>query len=213
VEAAGGAEAVRQALGGLVAEGSMAAGPNGEQVVPFTARWVGDKQRVELRAPGASQVMVLTPEAAFAVAGDEVKQLPAQMAAQQRVRVLLNYPNLLRLPDRPDFEVAFVRDDVREDDGAKVPVQVVEIRQKQAEGEPVMVARVQFDARTHLPYGYLLNPSGRQELLRFMDYQKQGPLLFPMKQRVRVNGQQASVVTLERVALRSVPEEQFAPPR
>jgi hypothetical protein len=168
---------------------------------------------VELRAPGMSQVMVLTPDAAFAQAGTEVKNLPAQMAEQQRVRVLLNYPNLLRLPERPDFEVAFVRDDVREDDGAKVPVQVVEVRQKPAEGEPVVLARLQFDAKTHLPYGYLLNPSGRQELLRYSDYQKQGPLLFPMKQRVRINGQQASVVTLDRVSFRAVPDEQFAPPK
>jgi zinc protease len=213
VEAVGGTEALRQALAGVVAEGTMAAGPGGEQTVPFTARWVGDKQRVELRAPGQTQVMVLTPDAAFAVAGSEVKSLPAAMAAQQRVRVLLNYPNVLRLPERPDVEVAFVRDDVREDDGTKVPVQVVEVRQKQAEGEPVVLARLHFDARTHLPYGYLLNASGRQELLRFMDFQKQGPLLFPMKQRVRINGQQASVVTLDRVTFRAVPEEQFAPPK
>lgn len=214
IQAVGSEEVVRQARAGVVADGAMTVGPPGsEQTLPFTAQWQGNKQRVELRAPGALQVMVLAPGAAFSQAGDQVKDLPAQVAEPQRAGVLLNFPNLLWLPEQPEIELAWIRDDVREDDGVRTPISVVEVRQRSAQGSPKVLGRLHFDAKTHLPYGYLRSLQGRQELLRFLDYRKQGALLFPMKRRVKVDGQQVSEVTLQRVELRPVPDSQFARPR
>lgn len=208
--AAAGGDKVVGAIAGVTADGQLKRLTDGKEVLAIRdqARNASLWRRTLSHGEQVVEVTTLTPNRAFALRGGGEQALPAAEAEDLRLERTLSYPAVLLLPQRKDLVLIGPDDEVIKDGTRSgLPASVVEVR-RSSDGTPL--ARVFFDRKSHLPAGYTRKlPDGRQQLVRWLEFDSVEGLQFPMKERTLVGGQATSEISWIDVTLGPVPDSAF----